>query len=157
MGIPTTTTTNYGVVLGSEESVKGVGICKGVKLEMQRLTVIEDNLPLELGNTDIILGMQWLSSLGYVVVNWKSLAMRFKLGEAVRNLKGELKLSQSGVSLKTLMKALQQEEIGVLVELGSFTASTEKDNSLAGLLAGILQVLKRHQQIFEAPKTPPPA
>lgn len=136
--------TNYGVVLGSRESVKGKGICKGVKLEMQGLTVIVDFLPLELENTNIILGMQWLSSLGKMVVNWKSLTMRFKLDEAVRYLKGDPKLSRMGVSLKTLMNTLQQEGVGVLVELGSLTTSTEKDKGLIRLPLGILQVLNRH-------------
>ena len=37
--------------------MKGKGICKGVILEMQGLTVVEDFLLLMLGSMDVILGM----------------------------------------------------------------------------------------------------
>lgn len=40
---------------------------------MQGLTIVEDFLPLELGSTDVVLGMQWLGSLGNLQVNWKRL------------------------------------------------------------------------------------
>lgn len=66
--------------MGYGEFVKGKGIYKGVILEMQGLTVVENFLPLELGGTDVVLGMQWLGSLGLMEVNWKCLAMKFQIG-----------------------------------------------------------------------------
>ena len=36
---------------------------------MQGLAVVQDLLPLDLGNTDIVMGMQWLGSLGSMEVN----------------------------------------------------------------------------------------
>lgn len=67
--LPITSTTNYGVVMGTGESVKGKGICKGVVLEIQNIQAVEDFLPLELGSTDVILGMQWLGELGMMEVD----------------------------------------------------------------------------------------
>ena len=55
---PLSTTTNYRVIMGTRMVVRRKGICKGVILEMQGLTVVEDFLPLTLGSTDVILGMQ---------------------------------------------------------------------------------------------------
>ena len=43
--IPLVTTTNYGVVMGTKMVVRGKGICKGVILEMQGLTVVDDFFP----------------------------------------------------------------------------------------------------------------
>lgn len=53
--IPMAATTNYGVVMGTGESVKGRGICKGVVLELHGLTIVEDLLSLELGSTHVLL------------------------------------------------------------------------------------------------------
>jgi len=57
LDLPTTATTNYGVVMGSGKAIQGKGKCKGVVLEMQGLTVVEDFLPLELGSIDVVFGM----------------------------------------------------------------------------------------------------
>lgn len=46
---------------------------------------------------------------GNMEVNWKLLIMRFRMGNYLRTLKGDRVLHKSGVSLKAMMKALQQE------------------------------------------------
>ena len=62
LGVPLTPTKSFGVSLGTGESVRGTGLCKGVNLQLPGMTVIEDFLPLPLGNSDIILGVQWLKN-----------------------------------------------------------------------------------------------
>lgn len=71
----------YEVIMGTGMAVQGAGICKGVLLSLQNLEINEDFLPLELGSSDVILGMKWLATLGKVQVDWKSLTMRFKQEE----------------------------------------------------------------------------
>ncbi|RVW51076.1 hypothetical protein CK203_077629 [Vitis vinifera] len=73
---------------------------------MQGLIVVEDFLPLELGNTDVILGMPWLGTLGDVKVNWKMLTMKIKIRKAVIVLKGDPSLSWTEMSLKAMARAL---------------------------------------------------
>ena len=58
-------------------TVQGVGICKGVKLNLQNLQIVEDFLPLDLGSLDVILGMKWLAVVGKMNVDWKTLTMKF--------------------------------------------------------------------------------
>ena len=69
LALPLATTTSYGVMMGTGISMKGKGICRGGCILMQGLIVVKDFLPLELGNTDVILGMPWLGTLGDVKVN----------------------------------------------------------------------------------------
>ncbi|RVW36299.1 Retrovirus-related Pol polyprotein from transposon 297 [Vitis vinifera] len=89
------------------------------------LTVVEDFLSLELGNTDVILGMPWLGTLGDVKVNWKMLTMKIKLGKIVILLKGDPSLSRTEVSLKAMVRALQHHGQGVWVELCQTSTTSE--------------------------------
>ena len=49
--------TSYEVIMGFGKLVQGKGMCKGVVVGRPVLTV-EDSLLLELGNLDMVLGMQ---------------------------------------------------------------------------------------------------
>lgn len=64
LSLPLTNTANYGVLMGTGLSAHGKGICKGVVLTLPTIKVIDDFLPLQLGSSNIILGMQWLASIG---------------------------------------------------------------------------------------------
>uniref|UniRef100_A0A803PBA1 Reverse transcriptase domain-containing protein n=1 Tax=Cannabis sativa TaxID=3483 RepID=A0A803PBA1_CANSA len=72
--------TTPGVILGTGQSTETRGICKGVSLTMQGVGKIEDFIPLDLGNTDIILGIQWLETLGVTHTNWKTHSMMLMVG-----------------------------------------------------------------------------
>ena len=75
LGLPLEETSSYGVLMGTGIAVKGVGICRFVSLTLQNIEIIEDFLPLELGSTDVILGMQWWESLEGMHANRNTLSM----------------------------------------------------------------------------------
>lgn len=80
--IPITESGGFGVSLGNGEAIKGQGVCRELVLQLDGGVVIkEDFLPLTLGTSDVILGVQWLEKLGNVVTNWKSQVMQFEVGE----------------------------------------------------------------------------
>ncbi|KAJ9680432.1 hypothetical protein PVL29_019684 [Vitis rotundifolia] len=60
--IPLNETKGYGVLLGTIVPVKGKGMCRGVQLWLQRVKIVKDFRPLDLGGSDLILGMQWLEN-----------------------------------------------------------------------------------------------
>lgn len=49
--------------MGIGTTIHGKSICKGVVVALSKFTLKEDFLPLELGDIDLILGMQWLQTL----------------------------------------------------------------------------------------------
>ncbi|KAA0054256.1 putative retroelement pol polyprotein [Cucumis melo var. makuwa] len=61
--------------------IKGKGMRKGVIVGLPVLTIVDDFLPLELGNLDVVLGMKWLRKQGAMTVDWKELAMTFMVGD----------------------------------------------------------------------------
>lgn len=63
---PLTTTSNYGIIMGNGLTVKGKGVCKVVVVNLPKLFVQEDFLPLDLEGVDMILGMWWLRTMGFM-------------------------------------------------------------------------------------------
>ncbi|KAK0577832.1 hypothetical protein LWI29_000918 [Acer saccharum] len=114
--LPITRTEAYEVTIGTGDSVKGEGICKGVTLHLQGINIVEDFLPLGLGSSDVILGIQWLATLGMTHTNWKLQVMKFQLGNETVTLRGDPSLGKTLVPLKAMMRTCKYEK-GLLVEL----------------------------------------
>ncbi|KAA0057859.1 pleiotropic drug resistance protein 1-like [Cucumis melo var. makuwa] len=100
-------TTNYGVIMGSGKAVQGRGMCKGITVGLPVITVVEDFLPLKLGNVDMVLGMQWLQKQGAMTVDWKALTMTFVVGDTKTDR--ELVVTDSVEDYQPEFEQLQQE------------------------------------------------
>lgn len=155
LGLPRVGTTGYGVLMGTGLTVKGEGMCKGVVLTLQNIEIVEDFLPLELGSADVILGMQWLETLGGMQVNWRTLTMKFRIRGTAVTLQGDPSLSSSSVSLKAMLKTLKKEKEGIWVELGSL--ETDRVIEPLGVPTPFQAILQRFAEVFEWPGGLPPS
>ena len=86
--LPSVGTHSFKVLMGTGLSVKGVGLCIGVVVQLQNIKIVANFLPLKLGSADVILGMHWLETLERMQVNWKTLTMRFQLNDTMVTLQG---------------------------------------------------------------------
>lgn len=100
LGLQLTSSKSFGVSLGAGDALQGEGECKSVVLQLQGITIIEDYLPLALGNSDLILGIQWLEKLGTMTTNWKTQTIKFQIGSDTVTLKGDPSLGRTEISLK---------------------------------------------------------
>ncbi|KAI0507251.1 hypothetical protein KFK09_013373 [Dendrobium nobile] len=66
------------VTICTGQKARIYGKCKGVTIILQGEVVTQDFLLIDLENTDVILGMQWLQSLGDMEVNWEKLLIKYK-------------------------------------------------------------------------------
>ena len=64
LGLEISDTEKFRVMLGTGKNVKGRGECKEVRLCLGPMEIVENIFLLELGNSNIILGIQWLEKLG---------------------------------------------------------------------------------------------
>lgn len=111
--IPITESGSFGVSLGNGEAIKGQGMCRNVVLQLDGGVVIkEDFLPLTLGTSDVILGVQWLEKLGNVVTNWKTQVMQFDVGDNTVTLVSDPSLVRSKISLKAMLRTIRKERQG---------------------------------------------
>ncbi|KAA0039183.1 ty3-gypsy retrotransposon protein [Cucumis melo var. makuwa] len=121
-------TSHYGVILGSGAAIKGKGICESVEIILNEWKVIADLLPLELGGVDVVLGMQWLYSLGNTEVDRRNLTMTFLHQGKKILIKGDPSLTKARVSPKNMMKSWEESDQGFLIEFRSMegeSTSTE--------------------------------
>lgn len=123
--IPVTPSKEFGVSLGTGDSVMGTRLCKSVVLELQGVVIVENFLPLDLGNSDIILAIQLLEKLGTMTTNWKMQTLRFKMGNDTVTLQGDPSLGRSGISLKAMIRNLRKEGRGYLIEFNYLQAAQD--------------------------------
>ncbi|XP_068662850.1 uncharacterized protein [Aristolochia californica] len=147
-------TIKYGIQLGTGAALPREGICKGVRLTLQGIEIVEDFLPLELGNIDVILGVQWLETLGGTYTNWRTHVMKFRLGNEMVVLQRDPSLHKTLVSLKVMMRTIKHEGHRVLVELGSTTmaASPPREDTTAM----VKKVLTEFRDVFAMSQELPP-
>ena len=82
LGLPITQTKEFGVVLGTRTEIRAMGVCRQVKLCFANLEILADFFPIPLGNSEVILGYQWLGTLGESYINRGAMMMRFNLENA---------------------------------------------------------------------------
>ena len=76
------------VTVANGEVVKVLEICKGLTWEVQGLQQQTDFFVLPLQGCDLVLGVQWLKTLGPIIWNFHTLTMQFRVDEVDVNLKG---------------------------------------------------------------------
>lgn len=158
--IPVTDSGGFGVSLGNGETVKGTGVCKDVVIQLSGgIVVREDFLPLSLGTSDVILGIQWLEQLGEVTTNWKSQRMQFQLGGKPMTLIGDPTLVKTQISLKAMIRTLKKEKQGYWVEVNRMEAVTD---DLAGqakvqVPQFLADIVEGQKAVFAEPKGLPPS
>ncbi|KAI0519064.1 hypothetical protein KFK09_006504 [Dendrobium nobile] len=154
MGMKLVDTGGYGVMMGTGKAEMGRGICKGVVLKIQGIQVKEDFLPLELGSTDVILGMKWLQTLGETKINWGTLRIKLRKGGRKMVIQGDAGLTKAGFSLKSLIKTIQEEGEGYLVELHSLEGMNGEEGGDIPL--SVQPLIQEFEEVFQPPLGLPP-
>ncbi|KAJ9536215.1 hypothetical protein OSB04_un000601 [Centaurea solstitialis] len=109
-------TDEYTITLGSGIEEQGRGICR-VSILLQVLDVKDNFLPIQLGNSDVILGIQWLETLGTISHNGKTQVMKFSCGGRPVTLRGDPTLGRSMLSPKAMEGVeVKNEELDGLLE-----------------------------------------
>ncbi|KFK28310.1 hypothetical protein AALP_AA8G499800 [Arabis alpina] len=156
LGLQSAKTGSYGVLTGGGMTVRGAGVCRGLVLLLQGLRIRDDFLPLELGSADVILGIKWLSSLGEMKVNWGRQYMRFSLGGETAVLQGDPGQGCSAISLKSLMRAVKDQGVGLLVEYNGLQSLDQVAGFTTEVPQALVSVMDQFPQVFEDPQGLPP-
>ena len=107
--IQCTPTQEFDVQMGNDDEIKGLGVCQGLRLQLAELIIIADFFPLKLGVSDVVLGFQWLATLGDSVMNWGNPCLQVEMEGRKVAIQGDPTLSRAQVSLHNMARIIKKE------------------------------------------------
>ena len=140
------------LLLGNGVTIRALGVCKAVPIQLQSAEFISDFTVLELGAVDIILGVLWLETLGRCEADWKLQEFSFIYQGRQIMLHGDPELHNNNASLKSMTSVLAEHKHEEAVVL----SPTEGSSSSISLNEGVADLLKQFSEVFEIPTTFPP-
>ena len=108
-------TPSYVVEVGDGHKIKCKGVCREVRLKVQEVPVQQQFFLFGLEGIDMVLGTDWLASLGEIRANFEEQTLVLKIDGRKVIIKGEPELLKKDVSLKSMLKALHQGK-GFLID-----------------------------------------
>ena len=70
-----TPTNEFRVQMGNGDEIRALGVCRDLCLQLAKINMVTDFFPLKLGASDVVLGCQWLVTLGDSLMNWGNLCL----------------------------------------------------------------------------------
>ncbi|XP_035549739.1 uncharacterized protein LOC118349426 [Juglans regia] len=140
------------VKIANGDVVSSEGVCSAVEIQIQGTTIVSDFCTLELGSCDVVLGVQWLLSLGPILWDFQKLQMQFQVeGRAI---------SWQGLSFpcNLVIKDADISSITGLEHRSMFLhmISVNSQEDFVQEPEMITQLLSRFSKVFEEPSGLPP-
>lgn len=107
---------------------------------------------LPMGGANIVLGIQWLGTLGPVTKNHRKLTMEFQSGDCTVRLQGESQLAEAEISNSSLRRLLAKEDVAYFCHLLSDCPVPEPTPSRPKLVL----LLERYAYVLAEPRGLPP-
>ncbi|XP_073121107.1 uncharacterized protein [Henckelia pumila] len=103
-GLPFDASVKFGVYLGDGCRVDCQGVCKNLLVDIGVCQATIQGYLFDLGGVDLILGVDWLRTLGEVRVDWSKMIMKFVQAGQEFVIQGDPTLSRSLMSLRSMTK-----------------------------------------------------
>ncbi|KZV19807.1 peroxidase 64 [Dorcoceras hygrometricum] len=145
----------FGVCLGDGTKVQCQGLCQGLKIQLGTYIAKITGHLFELGGVDIILGVEWLRTLGEIRLDWNKMRMRFKVEGRRVELKGDPTLQRSMLSLKSIGKVTEIEFAATLMTVERLTTG-DGETKTKDYPTAIQEVLNRFRGVLDKPQGLPP-
>ena len=108
-------TLEYSVEVGNGQVEKSKGVCRNVAVWVQGNEIRQHFFLMELGGTDVILGVDWLASLGDIKANFQKMTISWKVKERPQGITGDPSLCRAKSSWKATLKALRDDGDGYFI------------------------------------------
>ena len=102
------------VTVASGGTINCSGKCHNIKLSMGEYVLNSPMLSIPMGGADVVLGVQWLQSLGTIAFNFQELFMKFSSEGKEVELRGIAGKPRRIISSYGMTKLLKKEQRGII-------------------------------------------
>jgi hypothetical protein len=120
--------------------------CHSIKLNMGEYLLDSPMISNKMGGGDVVLGIQWLQSLGIMALNFQDLFMRFSSEGEEIELRGIQGKPYKVISSNNVTKLLKRGHHGLIVHLISIDVQTSISSAPP---MDLQKVTKNHSKVFE--------
>jgi hypothetical protein len=143
---------NFQIMIANGGSMKCGGRCENVHLQIGDYHLKSHMFAIDMGGCDIVLGADWLRTLGPILMDFKDLTMQFDQEGHQYKFQGITVGSPEIISSHRMEKLLKKGHSGVIAQLHAIQA-TETPSVPQDLQA----ILSKHQLVFSTPQGLPPS
>ena len=149
------TTTPLRVMVGNGQQLECTSICESVPVTIQATEFIVDLHVLPIAGANVVLGVQWLKSLGPVLTDYNSLRMKFFHAGTFVELQGDTETTLNSLSSSQFHRLLQHQPESLYFHITVLS----DDNSMApsDIDPAIQELINRFHSLFRVPEELPPA
>jgi hypothetical protein len=135
---------NFQVMIADGGTINCSGKCHSINLNIWEYLLDIPNISIQMGGVDVVLGIQWLQSLGTMALNFQNIFTRFSYERKeieLRDIQGKLSMVICSDSMTKLLKKGHQ---GVIVQLCSLDVKTPISSTPVDLQL----VINNHSKVF---------
>jgi len=134
----------FQVMIASRGTINCSGKCHSIKLKMGKYFLNSPMISIQMGGDDVVLGVQWLQSLGTMEFYFQDIFMKFSLDGKEIDLRGIQWKSSKVMRSNSMGKLLKKGHQVVIAQLCSLDVKT----SIAPAPSDHQIIIKNHSEVF---------
>ncbi|TYH32064.1 hypothetical protein ES288_A01G221700v1 [Gossypium darwinii] len=153
LGLDIDPSASFPVLVGNGESIHSEGRVKNVNLHIQGTDIIADFYVLPLHGSDVVLGVDWLATLGPIITDYASSTFQFGTGSLQVTWQG---LHGSGPKQIQLNSLRRTHEVGAVAAFYSLQISFDPSYTTPNTPTAFTPLLNQFRDVFTRTSGLPP-
>jgi hypothetical protein len=153
---PTIDTPQMTIKLGDGSQTFTSGVCRELKMCIGSFELMPQMHLFELGGVDVVLGIEWLQTLGDTIMNWRKQTMSFWSNREWVTLQGIERCKTPMVALQSILSKPKLSNRGILYEMEKSELSAVGQELTEAQKKEMNAMLQQFASVFKEPSGLPP-